>query len=323
MSEKTDHCITQQLRIAVILPCHNEAEAIAKVVGGFKKHLSGATVYVFDNNSSDNTGKIAQSAGAVVYQVPLPGKGNVVRRMFADIEADIYVMADGDGTYDASAVPRLVEALLDGGFDMVVGSRVSDEKAAYRPGHRLGNKLLTGFAALLFGRTFKDMLSGYRIFSRRYVKSFPAHATKFEIETELAVHALELHMPVMEIELPYSARPHGSVSKLNTYQDGLRILLTILKLFKSERPFAFFGIGFIFSLLASLVLAIPILKTYWATGQVPRLPTALLCVTCALIGFLCLACGLILDTVTKGRIETKRFAYLQNPILRHQSNSKN
>lgn len=301
------------LKIAVIVPCYNEAETIAGVVADFKKHLPSAGIFVFDNNSSDNTSAIAKAAGAHVYRVPLQGKGNVIRRMFADVEADVYVMVDGDGTYDVSVAPMLVETLVREGLDMVVGSRVSEEQAAYRLGHRFGNVMLTGFAATIFGRTFKDMLSGYRIFSRRYAKSFPAHAKGFETETELAVHALELRMPVAEIDTRYGARPEGSVSKLNTYRDGIRILLTILKLFKSERPLAFFSIGFALSSLVSLILAIPLFETFFETGQVPRLPTAVLCVAFSLLGFMFLTCGLILDTVTKGRIEAKRLAYLAIP----------
>jgi len=302
-----------ELRVAVIVPCYNEAEAIGTVIADFRKSLPNAEIYIFDNNSSDNTSGIAQEAGAIVRHVPLQGKGNVIRRMFADVEADVYVMVDGDATYDASVAPQLIDKLTSEGLDMVVGSRVSDEQAAYRAGHRLGNFMLTGFAAMIFGRTFKDMLSGYRVFSRRYAKSFPAHAKGFETETELAVHALELRMPVAEIETRYGARPEGSVSKLNTYRDGIRILITILKLFKTERPFAFFSIGFAVSMLFSLLLSVPLFDTYFETGQVPRLPTAVLCAAFALLGFLFLTCGLILDTVTKGRLESKRLAYLAIP----------
>jgi glycosyltransferase involved in cell wall biosynthesis len=303
------------LNIAVIIPCYNEAETIAKVIIDFKKHLPGSAIYVFDNNSTDGTGEVALAAGANVRKVGLQGKGNVVRRMFADVEADIYVMTDGDGTYDVSAAPHLIDTLLTDGLDMVVGRRISDEASAYRAGHRFGNKLLTGFAASIFGHTFTDMLSGYRVLSRRYVKSFPALADGFDVETELAVHALELRMPVAEVDTRYGARPAGSVSKLNTYSDGIRILLTILTLFKHERPLAFFAIGFIGSLLAAVLLAVPIFETYFATGLVPRLPTAVLSASLVLLGFLLLICGLVLDTVTKGRIEAKRFAYLSIPAL--------
>ncbi|MEM5364802.1 glycosyltransferase [Paraburkholderia azotifigens] len=300
-------------KVAVIVPCYNEAKTISSVVEDFRRHLPEAEIYVFDNNSTDGTSDVARSVGAQVRRVALQGKGNVIRRMFADVEADVYVMVDGDGTYDASAAPKLIKAMLDEGLDMVVGSRVSDEVTAYRSGHRFGNVMLTGFAATIFGRTFKDMLSGYRIFSRRYVKSFPAHAHGFETETELAVHALELRMPVAEIETRYGSRPEGSESKLNTYRDGIRILVTILRLFKLERPFAFFGICFVISMLLAIGLAIPLLATYLETGLVPRVPTALLCVALSVVGFLFLVCGLILDTVTKGRLEAKRLAYLMIP----------
>jgi glycosyltransferase involved in cell wall biosynthesis len=305
--------VDTSVRVAAVVPCYNEAETIAQVIRDFRRHLPGSAIYVFDNNSSDGTREIALAAGAQVRQVPLQGKGNVIRRMFADIEADIYVMVDGDGTYDISAAPRMIDALLAEGLDMVVGRRVSDDAAAYRIGHRLGNILLTGFAASIFGRTFSDMLSGYRIFSRRYVKSFPAHAKGFEIETELAVHALELRMPVLEIDTHYGSRPDGSVSKLNTYRDGIRILLTIFRLFKLERPLLFFSIGFVISMLAAFVLAIPIFETYMETGLVPRFPTAILCAALVLLGFLLLTCGLVLDTVTKGRLEAKRCVYLSIP----------
>ncbi|SAK76415.1 Undecaprenyl-phosphate mannosyltransferase [Caballeronia temeraria] len=300
-------------RIAVIIPCYNEAKSIGKVVADFRQSLPDADIHVFDNNSTDGTAEIARRAGAHVRGVSLQGKGNVIRRMFADVEADVYVMVDGDDTYDASVAPKLIDALVNDGLDMVVGCRVTDEAAAYRPGHRFGNAMLTGFAASIFGRTFRDMLSGYRVFSRRYVKSFSAHAKGFETETELAVHALELRMPVVEIDTIYGSRPEGSESKLNTYRDGFRILMTILRLFKLERPLAFFSICFALMLLLSIVLAVPVFETYFATGLVPRLPTALLCAALALLGFLFLVCGLVLDTVTKGRLEVKRFAYLATP----------
>jgi glycosyltransferase involved in cell wall biosynthesis len=224
------------------VPCYNEALTIAAIVRDFQACLPQAQIYVFDNNSTDGTAQIARAAGAIVRNVPAQGKGSVVRRMFADIEADAYVMVDGDDTYDASVAPQLVARLLEEGLDMVVGNRVSTEQAAYRPGHRFGNAMLTGFVSFIFGRTFTDILSGYRVFSRRYVKSFAAHSAGFEIETELTVHALELRMPVAEVATVYKSRPEGSVSKLNTYRDGVRILGTILRLFKSERPLAFYSI---------------------------------------------------------------------------------
>ncbi len=301
------------IRIAVLVPCHNEAATVASVVAAFAAALPGAAIHVLDNNSSDATATIAAAAGAQVCRVALQGKGNVVRRGFADVEADIYVLVDGDATYDAAAAPALVRKLIDEGLDMVVGARREQQQAAYRPGHRVGNVLLTRCAGLLFGRSFDDMLSGYRVFSRRYVKSFAAHAQGFETETELAVHALQLRMPVAEVETAYGVRPEGSQSKLNTWRDGWRILTTIAKLFKAERPLLFFSIGFVLSATLSIVLAIPLFETYFQTGLVPRFPTAILCVALMLLGFLLLACGLILDTVTRGRVEAKHLAYLAEP----------
>jgi glycosyltransferase involved in cell wall biosynthesis len=302
-------------RIAVIVPCYNEALTIAGLVRDFRSRLPHAQVYVFDNNSTDDTARIARDAGAIVRTVTMQGKGSVVRRMFADVEADAYLMVDGDSTYDASAAPQLVDKLLQEGLDMVVGSRVSTEQAAYRFGHRAGNTLLTGFVSSIFGRTFTDILSGYRVFSRRYVKSFAAHSAGFEIETELTVHALELRMPVAEVETVYGSRPEGSVSKLSTYRDGFRILGTILRPFKSERPLAFFSIAFALCAFASIYLAIPLVITYLETGLVPRLPTAVLCAALMLFGVILLACGIILDAVTKSRIEQKRFSYLSVPVF--------
>jgi glycosyltransferase involved in cell wall biosynthesis len=303
-------------RVAVLVPCYNEALTIDTIVRDFRASLPDARVYVFDNNSSDGTVEVARAAGAIVRGVAQQGKGNVVRRMFADIDADVYVMVDGDDTYDAGAAPRMVQRLLDEGLDMVVGTRVADEQEAYRFGHRFGNRLLTGCVARLFGRTFTDMLSGYRVFSRRYVKSFAAHSTGFETETELTVHALELRMPVAEIRTRYKSRPEGSSSKLSTYRDGARILLMILRLFKTEKPLLFFSIGAIACMLLAVGLSIPLFQTYFDTGLVPRQPTAILCTALMLFGVVLLSCGLVLDTVTKGRIEQKRFAYLAVPAPR-------
>jgi glycosyltransferase involved in cell wall biosynthesis len=305
--------ITSNYRVALIVPCYNEEQTIGLVIQEFKKSVPHMACYVFDNNSTDKTVEVALAAGARVYNVPLQGKGNVVRRMFADVDADVYVMVDGDATYDAAVAPALIQELISGNLDMVVGSRRSLEVAAYRPGHRWGNKMLTGFVSFIFGRAFDDMLSGYRIFSRRYAKSFPAHSKGFEIETELAVHALELRMPVKEIDTVYGARPEGSVSKLNTYRDGVLILWTIIKLFKAERPLTFFSIGFLLLLLLALLLAAPLFVTYLQAGLVPRMPTAILCSGLVVLSFLSLACGLILDTVTRGRLEAKRLAYLNVP----------
>jgi glycosyltransferase involved in cell wall biosynthesis len=300
-------------RIAVLLPCYNEEAAIAQTVHGFRKALPDATIYVFDNNSQDGSIEAARGAGADVRTVRMQGKGHVVRRMFADVDADIYIMADGDATYEAAAAPDLIALMLDRQLDMVVGARKSEVEAAYRPGHVLGNKLLTGVLAKLFGRSFTDILSGYRVFSRRFVKSFPVLSTGFEIETEISVHALELRMPVGERVTAYAARPEGSESKLSTYRDGWRILRTILKLFRIERPLAFYGLmGLALGLLA-IILAIPLFITYAQTGLVPRLPTALLSTGLMIIAVLCCMTGLILETVVRGRHEVRRLSYLSYP----------
>jgi len=298
------------LSVAVILPCYNEEAAIATVVTDFRKALPDARIYVYDNNSKDRTSAVAAAAGAIVRTETLQGKGNVVRRMFADIDADIYLMCDGDITYDAASAPALVTKLIDENLDMVVGCRVDQDVAAYRAGHRFGNALFTGFVANLFGNRFTDILSGYRAFSRRYVKSFPALSNGFEIETELTVHALQLRMPIGEIDTPYGARVEGSTSKLSTYRDGYRIMVMIIKLFKNERPLAFFSLIFAAFALLSLGLSVPLIVTYVHTGLVPRLPTAVLATSTMLLGFLSMTCGLILDTVTHGRREIKRLAYL-------------
>ncbi|MBV9841446.1 MAG: glycosyltransferase [Sphingomonadaceae bacterium] len=303
-------------RVAVILPCYNEEAAIAQTVAAFRAALPDAAIYVYDNNSRDGTVAAARAAGAVVRTERTQGKGAVVRRMFADIEADIYVLADGDATYDASAAPEMVRMVLDEQLDMVVGARRSELELAYRPGHRFGNRLLTGMLARLFGRSFSDILSGYRVFSRRFVKSFPILSTGFEIETEISVHALELRMPVAELVTAYGARPEGSVSKLSTYGDGWRILRTILTLFRVERPVLYFGgIGALL-LAVALILAIPLGITYAQTGLVPRLPTALLSTGLTIVAVLCFFCGLILDTVVRGRREVRRLAYLGLPAPR-------
>ena len=296
--------------VAVLIPCYNEEAAIGYVVRDFRQALPEAVCYVYDNNSCDHTVGVAQAAGAVVCTERLQGKGNVVRRMFSDIDADVYILVDGDDTYDASCAPRLVELLLTQRLDMVNCARITDIRAAYRPGHRLGNKLLTGMVALVFGDRIDDMLSGYRVFSRRFVKSFPALASGFEIETEFTVHALELRMLVMEVETHYRNRPEGSVSKLNTYKDGFRLLWMISKLIRDERPMIFFGLSDLLLGLLSLALAWPIFVTYAATGLVPRFPTAILSTGLMILAWLSFACGLILDTVTRGRRELKRLAYL-------------
>ena len=297
-------------RVAVLLPCYNEAAAIERTISGFRAALPSATIYVYDNNSNDGTVGLARAAGAVVRTEKQQGKGNVVRRMFADIDADVYIMADGDLTYDPKAAPPMVEMLLAEQLDMVVGTRKHEAVEAYRGGHVLGNKLFTGLLAGLFGRSFTDIFSGYRAFSRRFVKSFPVLSAGFEIETEMSVHALELRMPVGELETVYAARPEGSTSKLSTYRDGWRILKTIVTLYRIERPVLFFGSIGLGLLLLGIILAIPLISTYLATGLVPRLPTAILITGLGIVATLCLFAGLILDTVTRGRREVRRLAYL-------------
>lgn len=302
-----------KLRVAVILPCYNEEAAIGQTIAAFRGALPAADIYVYDNNSTDRTIGIARAAGAIVRSERLQGKGSVVRRMFADVDADVYVMADGDETYEAAAAPAMVDKLIGEQLDMVVGARRSQVDAAYRRGHRLGNALLTGLLARLFGRSFSDILSGYRVFSRRFVKSFPVLSEGFEIETEISIHALELRMPVAEIMTTYGARPAGSESKLSTYADGWRILRTIVTLFRIERPALFYRyIGLALG-LAALVLAFPLLRTFNETGLVPRLPTAILATGLVIIAVLSFFAGLILDTVTRGRREMRRLAYLAFP----------
>ncbi len=297
-------------KIAVLLPCFNEEAAIAATVAGFKAALPNATIYVYDNNSSDRTREVAVEAGAVVRSEKQQGKGHVVRRMFADIDADIYVMADGDLTYDPAAAPVMVDMVLAEQLDMVVGTRRHEARDAYRGGHVVGNKIFTGLLSGLFGRSFSDIFSGYRVFSRRFVKSFPVLSAGFEIETEISVHALELRMPVGEVETSYAARPEGSHSKLSTYGDGWKILKTIGTLYRVERPVLFYGgIGALL-VIAAIILAIPLVRTYLQTGLVPRFPTAILATGMVIVAVLCFFAGLILDTVTRGRREVRRLYYL-------------
>ena len=305
-------------KIAVLVPCYNEEAAVAKVVKGFRAALPAATIFVFDNNSTDNTASVARAAGAEVFQEKHRGKGFVVRRMFSDVEADIYVLVDGDATYDAPSAQGMIERLIEGRLDMVVGRRIDHERAAYRTGHRTGNKLLSAFIASVFGSAINDVLSGYRVFSRRFVKSFPVLSDGFEIETELTIHALELGLPVDETETPYYARPKDSASKLNTWRDGFRILLTIFNLFRAERPLAFFSSVGVIAAIVAIGLSIPIVVTYLETGLVPRLPTAVLATGLMLSAFLCMAAGLILDTVTRGRREMKLLAYLSHCAPGHE-----
>ena len=302
--------------VAILVPCLNEAAAIAKVVGDFRSSLPQARIFVYDNGSTDDTVNLARAAGAVLRAEPLRGKGNVVRRMFADVEADVFVLVDGDDTYDAAAAPDLIDRLLRESLDMVNAARRTSAAAAYRTGHRSGNWLLSTLVATLFGNRLTDLLSGYRVFSRRFVKSFPALAAGFEIETELSVHALQMRMPLAEVVTAYRERPPGSASKLNTYKDGLRILRTVMQLVKEERPLAFFSVISALLAVISVLLGVPVIIEFMHTGLVPRLPTALLAASIAILSFLGFACGLILDTVSRGRMEAKRFAYLAVPALR-------
>jgi glycosyltransferase involved in cell wall biosynthesis len=316
MSAASEQPAPTSPRVAAIVPCYNEALTIAAVVARAKAALPGVTVYVYDNNSSDGTAKIAREAGAVVANEHYQGKGNVVRRMFADIDADIYLMVDGDNTYDLEAAPALIAAMREQSLDFLNGSRIDAHADAYRAGHRFGNRLLSGLVQWIFGHEFSDMLSGYKIFSRRFVKSFPADSQGFEIETELTIHALELRMPCSEMPTNYGVRPEGSSSKLSTYRDGLRILLLISRLVKDERPFQVFGTVALGFALASLWFGVPVIVEFASTGLVPRLPTAVLATGLMLVGVMSFSIGLVLDTVTKARRETKRLAYLGQPPLR-------
>lgn len=306
------------LEIAVIVPCFNEEAAIERVVRDFRASLPSATVYVYDNNSTDRTAEIAVAAGALVRRETRRGKGNVVRRMFADVEADVYIMVDGDDTYDASVAARLVDKLVDENLDMLVGRRVETHQAAYRMGHRLGNRVLTGLVGWLFGSPIDDMLSGYRVFSKRFVKSFPSSSREFEIETELTVHALQMRMAIAEVDTNYKERPPGSVSKLRTFRDGWRILVTIINLMRNERPLLFFSlIGLVF-LLLGVVLAVPVFFEYLDTGLVRRLPTAILSFSLGVVAVISWATGLILDLVAHVRRESKKVAYLSYPPPREK-----
>jgi glycosyltransferase involved in cell wall biosynthesis len=301
------------MRLAILLPCYQEEAAIAETVTAFAQARPDAVIYVYDNNSTDRTAERAAAAGAIVRREARQGKGNVIRRMFADIEADVYVMSDGDATYDASRVSDLIDLVVAEKFDMVVGARVPQDSAAMRAGHAFGNALFNRIADWLFGSEFTDIFSGYRAFSRRFVKSLPITTDGFEIETELTVHAIDLRVPVAEIRLPFVRRPEGSASKLRSTRDGLRILWALFLLAKEVRPFSFFAFWSGLAALVSLVLAYPLLMTFLQTGLVPRLPTAVLATGIALLAFLSLGCGIVLDSVSRGRHEMKRLRYLEIP----------
>lgn len=305
--------LASTLQIAVLAPCYNEALTIAGVVEGFSRELPGARIYVYDNNSSDETVKVAAAAGAIVRKAPLQGKGNVVRRMFSDIDADIYVLVDGDGTYDPTAVGALIARLVEDDLDMVCGARVSTSTEAYRLGHTTGNRVLTGLVREIFGRQFTDMLTGYRVFSRRFVKSFPANSAGFEIETELTVHALQMRLPTDEIPTDYGARPEGSASKLNTIRDGFRILAMIGLLVRDERPLQFFAAAALACWIVAAALGVPAVLDYFTLGFVPRFPSLIVATGLSMIGIVAFAIGLILDTVSRARLEQRRLAYLAYP----------
>ncbi len=301
-------------QIAVMVPCLNEEAAIGKVIADFRTALPGAVIFVYDNGSTDRTIEVATAAGAIVRKETLKGKGNVMRRMFADIEADIYVLVDGDDTYHAASAPALIERLQTDCLDMVNGAREEKSELAYRAGHRFGNRLLSGLVAWFFGERFNDMLSGYRIMSRRFVKSFPALASGFEIETELTVHALQLNLPIAEVMTPYRERPPASSSKLRTIPDGIRIMRLIMRLIREERPLEFFSTVAVVLAAIAIGLAVPIVSEYLRTGLVPRVPTAILSTGLMLVSCLSITCGLVLATVTRGRMEAKRLQYLNIPI---------
>jgi len=304
------------IAVAVLIPCYNEALSIEKVVADFQASLPGAHIFVYDNRSTDNTAEVAARAGAIVRSEPWPGKGNVVRRMFADIDADLYVMADGDGTYDASVASTMVDRLLNDHLDMVVGTRMNVYENAHRKGHGLGNRIFNGLYRNLFGPLFTDIFSGYRIFSRRFAKSFPAISSGFEIETEMSVHASQLRMPIAEMPTKYGARQEGSESKLHTFRDAFRILKTFLLLFKEIHPARFYGILAAVLAAGSVVISLPLLLTYIETGLVPRFPTAILATGMMLLAAICLGGGMVLDSVARGRLEQKRLVYLGMPQLR-------
>ena len=298
-------------KIAVLIPCFNEEATIKDVIYEFKDALPEATIYVYDNNSSDETSKVAKEAGAEVSYESRQGKGFVLQRMFADIEAEVYLLVDGDLTYDPSVARKLVQSVLEQSYDMAVGARKEVESSAYRVGHKFGNKFLTNSVNSIFGKSITDMLSGYRALSRRFVKSFPLQSSGFEIETEITIHALELNMKIIEIESVYRSRPEGSESKLNTYSDGLKIIIFIINLIRQEKPLTFFLLISSFLAIISIILFIPVFSEFLETDLVPRLPTAILSMGIMILSIISLACGLILDTVTRGRKELKKLTYLR------------
>jgi glycosyltransferase involved in cell wall biosynthesis len=302
--------VTTNLTIAILIPCFNEETTIRQVISDFKKNLPNARIYVYDNNSNDNTVQVALDAGATVKHEKRQGKGNVVARMFADIEADVYVLVDGDATYDSSSIQKMIQTLINGPYDMVNAARISQSSEAYRPGHTLGNRLFSYIVRKIFGKSLSDLFSGYRIFSRRFVKSFPCFSKGFEIETDLTIHALSLHIPIIEIQTPYYARPPGSFSKLSTFRDGWRILGVIFNLVRTEKPLLFFFSFSILFLAASFLLGLPIISEFLKIGSVPRLPSAILAASFGIMSFLSLISGFILDGVTISRKETKRLRYL-------------
>ena len=320
-AEAIGSALSARPSVAVLVPCFNEEATIGKVVGDFRSVLPQATIYVYDNNSTDRTAEFAQKAGARVRREPHQGKGRVVRRMFRDIDADVFVLVDGDATYDAPSALAMIARLQNDCLDMVVAARIDHDKTAYRRGHRMGNRILTGFTSKVFHASLTDTLSGYRVLSRRFVKSFPGLARGFEIETELTVHALELELPIAEMTAPYYSRPEGSTSKLSTWRDGLRILATIMRLYRSERPLRFFSAIGIVLALVSIVLALPVIVTFVEQGVVPRLPTVILSMGLMLVAFLSIASGLVLDTVTRGRREMKLLAYLAQEVPRQDGGS--
>lgn len=306
------HSVYESTRIAILLPCHNEGKAISQVVKSFREVLPSARIVVIDNASNDDTAQQARLAGATVVSESLPGKGHAVRRGFSEIDADIYAMADGDGTYDATALPFLIKRLVDEHLDMVVGTRSEKEEAAYRSGHRMGNRLFNTVFAKLFGARFTDIFSGYRVFSRRFVKTFPAISTGFEIETEISVHAIMLRAPVAEVPTSYGARLEGTESKLRTYRDGARILSRIFLFTATHKPFVFYGLLAGLLSTVSVLLGLPLVFDYLETGFVDRLPTAILTVGIMLSAILSFVTGAILSNIGIGQWEVKRLAYLQH-----------